>query len=244
MTRAFVLMCTLGVLATPSLAAPLMVGIHGGTSIPNLRDRGGNEISSGWSTRVAPAAGMFLDYGLTGRLGLRAEVNYVSQGGKRDGMQPIPFDPTQFGAPAGTLLYANFKNVAKLDYLEIPVLAAWSAGGDGRIALVVGPYVGFLVSAKTVTSGQSAIFLDKAGTQIVAPAQDFAATTNNKSDLNTLNWGLQAGTSVSQPLGRGRVSLNLRGELGLANIQKDTAANGKNGTGTLAVVLGYGVPIR
>lgn len=244
MRRTLVMVCVACLAGTPATAGSLLVGVQGGTSIPNLRDRGGNEISSGWATRVAPDAGVFLNYGLTDAFSLQTEVSYVAQGGKRDGMQPAPVDPTQFGAPPGTLLYANFKNVAKLDYLEIPLLGVFSVGKERKFSAAFGPYMGILLSAKTVSSGTSPIFLDKSGTQPAAPAQNFDATTDNKADLNTFNWGLQGGVSVAQPVGRGRVSLSVRAGLGLANIQKDTAANGKNGTGNVAITLGYGLPVN
>jgi hypothetical protein len=244
MIRWLLAICACFMLATQVSANSLQLGVQGGTSIPNLRDNGDNELSGGWSTRVAPAFGVFADYGMAQHFAVRTELNYVSQGGKRNGMQPIPLDPTMFGAPPGTLLYANFDNVAKLDYLEIPVLAEWSFGETSPFSAMVGPYVGFLLSAKTETSGESVIYADKAGTHPVAPSRDGTATTDNKSDLNTFNWGFQAGASASHALGKGRASLSVRGELGLANIQKDTAANGKNTTGTLLILLGYAFPVR
>ena len=47
-----------------------------------------------------------------------------------------------------------------------------------------------------------------------------------------------------RPLGYGRIELDLRGGYGLMNVQKDTAANGKNNTGSLVISLAYGVPVR
>ena len=46
------------------------------------------------------------------------------------------------------------------------------------------------------------------------------------------------------PLGSGRLELDVRGGYGLVNVQKDTATNGKNNTGSLVMSLGYGVPVR
>ena len=45
-------------LVTAASAAPITLGIHGGSSIPDLRDNGGNELSSGWSSRLAPSYGV------------------------------------------------------------------------------------------------------------------------------------------------------------------------------------------
>jgi hypothetical protein len=146
-------------------------------------------------------------------------------------------------------LYADFKNVAKLDYLEIPVLAKYHLGPARRFSLCAGPYVGFLLSAKTVTSGMSRIYFDAEGEQPVEiegeplPPQDFGATTDGKSDLHVFNWGFQAGLAAAYPLGPGDVSLEVRGGLGLVNIQKDAETNGKNSTGNLVIEIGYGLPL-
>ncbi len=227
--------------ASTAAAGTFTLGVHGGTSIPNLRDNGGNEFSKGWSTRFAPYFGVTACEDLTAGLAVQAEVNVAPQGGKRDGLQPIDADPTMFGAPAGTQLYANMKNVAKLDYIEVPVLARYRFGSARRFSVGAGPYVGFLLSAKNETSGTGAIYLDAQGSQAApGPAQDFSGTTDNKSSLRTVNWGLQGGLAVEQPVGPGAVSLELRGGLGLMNIQKDPANDGKNSTGNLVIALGYG----
>ena len=104
-----------------------------------------------------------------------------------------------------------------------------------------------------MTSGQSPIYVDPQGAQpltfppgspfegVPVPAQDFGATTDGKADLHPFNWGLQAGAGYARPVGPGVASLELRGELGLTNIQKHTATNGKNVTGSLVIALGYGM---
>lgn len=242
-------------LASVASAGSVTVGVRGGSSIPNLHDNGGNELSKGWSSRVAPSFGIFADVALTPAFSVQGEVDYAAQGGKKDGMQPIITDLSALSVPQGMTLYARFKNVAKLNYLEIPVLAKYHFGIARRIFVGAGPYVGFLLSAKTVTSGQSSIYLDSNGEQPLTfppgspdegapvPPQDFGATTDGKADLHNFNWGIQGGAGVVQPLGPGVVSLDVRGGLGLANIQRDTATNGKDSTGNLVIALGYAVPL-
>ncbi|HVP15090.1 MAG TPA: hypothetical protein VMS88_06075, partial [Terriglobales bacterium] len=105
------------------------------------------------------------------------------------------------------------------------------------------------LSAKNVTSGTSEVYLDKnrtpippqMGGPIVAP---FDATTDNKSSLHTFNWGVQAGVGMARPLGRGAVSLEVRGEIGLMNIQLHPDMDGKNSTGAAIVALGYAFPLH
>lgn len=230
-------------LAFDAGASSITLGVRGGSSVPNLRDRGSNDLSSGWSSRVAPFFGVVSDVGLTRALSVMVEVNYAAQGGKRDGMQPVITDVSALGVPPDVTVYGNFKNVAKLDYVEIPVLARYHFTRDRRVSVGFGPFFGLLLSAKTETSGVSPVYMDKQGTQPVSPPVDFSATTDNKSDLHTFNWGLQTGVGVEQPFGRGWLDFELRGGIGLSNVQKDTATNGKNGTGNVVVALGYVVPI-
>ncbi len=219
-------------------AAAWDFGLHAGSSIPNLRDNGGNDLSAGYTSRVAPFFGAFAERSFTSSFSLRAEVNYAAQGGKREGMQPLQ-DTSQFPVPPGTALYANFKTVAKLNYIEIPVLARYRLGFVPGLFVNGGPYAGLLLSAKTETSGNSQVFLDPQGQQLAeGNAVSFNATTDNKADLKTLNWGAQMGVGYTREVGFGIASLEVRGGLGLMNIQKDSA-NGKNSTGVLVIAAGY-----
>lgn len=105
--------------ATVTAAAPLTLGVRAGSSIPNLRDRGGNELSSGGSSRVAPYAAMSAGWPLGGRLSLQAEVAYAAQGGQKNGLQPVT-DP-RVTLLAGSTVYARFDDDARLDDIEIPL---------------------------------------------------------------------------------------------------------------------------
>ena len=235
--------------AGSAVAAPLSIGIHGGSSIPNLRDNGGNEISSGWSSRYAPFFGASAEMPLPGAWSILAEVNFTGQGGKKNGLQPV-IDPQLAQAAGGLPVYADFKNEARLDYVEIPILLRYHMTSAIRPTISAGPYFGFLTSARNVTSGTSTVyFKDPSGVlqPIVLPSSqvlvaDFAATTDAKSDLQSLNWGIQAGLGASVPYGRGQVTLDVRGGLGLTDIQKDSI-NGKNTTGALVVALGYAINV-
>lgn len=239
MTRLPAALAALLCIATPALATTITIGPRLGTTVPNLTD-GGTEVSNGFSSRVAPYGGFFVNWAMRPGWSLQAEVNLAPQGGKRDGMQPITGDVPGLTLPPGTTLYADYNNTVKLDYIEIPVLAKLESSGAVRWFAMGGPFVGFLISAKTVTSGNSQVFLDPQGQQptdgITYP---FDATTDNKSSLNTFNWGFQAGLGLTHEIGAGTASLEVRGGLGMTNIQKDEA-DGKNGTGVLVIAAGYG----
>ena len=232
MRRALIAILFSSLCASVAAATPLTFGVHVGSSIPDLRDNGGNELSSGWSSRLAPFFGVSADWSLSSTWSVLSELNWAPQGGKRDGMQAL-------GETEGVWTYANITNETKLNYIELPVLARWHMGGPSRLSLAAGPYVGLLVSAQQVTGGTSAIFADPQGTMPIQSPMSFDATTDIKDSVHPFNWGVQAGVGTARPFGNGEVTLDVRGGLGLSNIQKYPDQDGKNTTGALVVALGY-----
>ena len=95
------------------------IGIKGGWSLPELSG-GTNEISKGWMSRSAFNFGVLGSREISKKIALQLEVNYASQGGKKNGIQSLA-GAAIHGIPAGLNLYANFKNTAILNYLEVPV---------------------------------------------------------------------------------------------------------------------------
>jgi len=240
-------LCLPAISEVEAFAGQTSVGIHGGLSIPSI-EGGTNEISRGYTSRIGPYFGLFIDHGVRGHFSLHGEINYASQGGQRNGMQPIFPDPS-LPAPPGTTLYASFDNETILDYLEIPIMARLTWGGSRRFFIDAGPYIGFLVRAKTVTSGSSLLYTDASGTPLVVPPDylplppvDFGAEVDVSQDINSTNAGVAGGIGVETPFGPGDIVFNAHFSYGLTNIQKDTELNGKNNTGSLAVIIGYSYP--
>ncbi len=234
-------------LASAWLAAgDVRIGAHTGLSVPRIHGDDSNPYSRGFTSRFGPFFGLSFETRLTGRLSLAAEINYTSQGGLRKGLQPITMDlPEELGIPAGTMLFANFRNETILDYLEFPVMGRLTFGERKRFFVDAGPYLGFLVLAKAKTRGVSAIYLDEAGTQpIIIPPDteplqvDLGAKTDVKEGIHNTNVGLIVGIGVTRPLGRGQIVLEARGQLGLSTLQRDTA-NGDDKTGAFIISLGY-----
>jgi hypothetical protein len=227
-------------------AQPIWLGVHGGLSIPDLSGGGGNALSSNYTSRLAGNFGLQSDFGITKKFSIAVELNYAGQGGKRDGMQPITNLPAEYQSliPPGDYLYANFKNTAALDYLELPILARLTWGKTWKFYVNAGPYLGYLLHAEEKTKGTSLIYEDPGGQEPLTvqgypvPAQNFTANTNITSDIHKFNVGVSGGVGLAYPFGKNEIYFDVRGEYGLLNIQK-YSADGKDNTGNLLLSLGY-----
>jgi hypothetical protein len=223
------------------------LGIKGGISIPNL-SAGDDKtpLSTGYSSRSGLDAGVYAEFKFSKLFSLQPMIEYSSQGGKKDGLQAFP-TPSALSAmyPPGQspqYLYANYKSEAKLDYLMIPILAkfGWNFHNTPlRIYIDAGPFVGFLLSAKQVTSGQSQVYADPAGTQAlpVGP-QSFNNTQDIKDQLYTTNVGVEGNIGLNYRFGPNNIFIEGGGNYGFLNIQKDSQ-DGKNNTGAASAVIGY-----
>jgi hypothetical protein len=232
-----------------TLDAQLHIGAKAGISIPNLE--GNSEQSKGYTSRKGVYGGLIVSLQLTPSLYLQPEVNFSPQGGQRKGMQQVPSDAiNEITLPPGVNLYANFKNVTILNYLEIPILAKLILGHRVKYYVCFGPHMAFLLEAKTKTSGSSLLYLDAAGAMpvtqngVAVPAVSFNSTTNIKESIRKVNAGVQGGLGVQYPVWRGNIFLEGRAILGVINIQTHPETDGKNKTGSLAVAAGYLIEIK
>ncbi len=180
--------------------AQVRIGIQGGLSVPDLSG-GNNEISQGYTSRRAPDFGITAEFGVTSGFSIEPQINFDGQGGQRNGMQPVTDLPPGFQAPPSGYLYANFKNVSILNYLEVPILAKYTFGlGGVGLEVNAGPFIGFLLNATDNTSGTSSIYIDKNGTPLVmpdgnggyvpVPPQSFDASSDVTSSLHEVNIGI------------------------------------------------------
>jgi len=244
-TRTIAILAALLLTAAGFAAADTVsLGIHGGLSIPDIRGSQTDIYSRNFTSREGPYFGLSLEKTVTPLFSLVAELNFTSQGGKRNGMQPITMD-IGLPLPPDTILYGNYHNETILDYLEVPVLARFNFGHSRlRFFLNAGPYVGVLLRAKAVTRGSSLIYLDEAGTMpVIDTPVSFDADTNVKDSLKSTNIGLYGGGGVKYPLGCGDLVLEAHFQLGLTTIQRDIATSGKSQTGAVVISLGYTLPL-
>jgi hypothetical protein len=217
----------------------IFLGAKGGISIPNLTSGAGNQnpLSNGYSSRLGADFGIFNEFPITHWLSVQTELDYSAQGGKHNGLQAIP---NPFGSMP-QYLYANFKNAAKLNYLLVPITARFNFSLTQKLQLYVnaGMFAGFLLTAKTVSSGSSYVYADAAGQQPVSPsAESFDNTQDIKSSVHTVNVGFIGALGLSCAVAGGKIFVEGGGNYGFINIQK-YAEDGKNYTGAATIHIGY-----
>ncbi|HEY6978739.1 MAG TPA: porin family protein [Chitinophagaceae bacterium] len=230
-----------------SAQTSLSIGVKGGISVPDLQGSGDNPVSKGWSTRLGPYTGIIAELQISDKFSLQSELNYSSQGGKKNGTLAIPTAQflDYFGIDTSVAIpyiYTNGKSEAKLNYIELPVLLKINFPLSELFTFFInaGPYAGYLINAKNKTEGSSNIYFDENLTQPILPGPvSLDQTVNLKDDLNKLNFGIQGGLGLSYHLStRSNLFLTGGGNYGLVHIQKDKA-NGSNNTGAATLVLGY-----
>lgn len=209
------------------------VGARAGVNISKLCC-GSMEINEDYVFGEGPSFGLAASYGFSKYFSVAAELDFATQGGKKNGMQAIT------PGSNGSVLYAKFDNKTVLNYLELPIMARVTFGDKFKYYVNAGPYIGYLLAAKNVTSGSSQIFADKAGTQIESTAlQSFNSDKDVKSQFLAINYGLTGGLGAGYSFGNHVVWLDGRYVLGMPNIRKNTTLYGENSTGSVMVGLMY-----
>jgi hypothetical protein len=229
----------------------LFLGAKGGVSIPNLQAGGSNQVSNGYKSILGPYFGIFADKPLTRRFSIQVELNYSAQGGQKNGEQAIPSSTFSAYFPPGytppQYFYANFDSKARLNYLELPVLAKFTfpIGGHVKFLIDAGPYVGYLLTAKNITKDSSEIYMDQAETEPVPVGrQSFYDNQSLTSDIHRFNFGIQGGIGLQYMVHHcGYFYLQVGGNYGLVNIQK-YAADGQNQTGAATAAIGYAIKLK
>ncbi len=232
-------------------------GAKASLSIPQLKG-GTSELSRGYKSRMCANYGLFFTKEYSKHFALQIEALYASQGGVKKGIQLIPsyMIPEKylvvFQLKPGEKVYAVFNSEAILNYLEIPLLLKYyrNFGKQMRIYTVLGPYVGILMNATYITSGESNFFRNNSQTDTIywpmtnTPMYyDVSNKKNIRNELNKINYGVSFGFGFTEKYGPGDIIFDARVAYGLKNIQKDTEKNGKNNTGSIVISLGYAIQI-
>lgn len=241
----------------------LYLGIKGGISIPNLTSGSSAQTvwDEGYSSRVGPNLGLLAEFQFSPRFSLQPELDYIGEGGKRCGIQPFTVPDEYLAAYQQAFqtdkdyVFADYNNVSRLNYLQIPVMARLNfplnASQKLKFFVQAGPFISFLVGAKQiVTSDDLKVYLDKEGNQEI-PADLVQAffgskldtTIDAKDQLNKVNVGVQGSLGISLDCGPGKVFIEGGGNYGFIDIQKGDE-HGKNRIGAATVALGYSVDLR
>jgi hypothetical protein len=232
-----------------------------GIGMPSLAtDSKSTPLNEGYALRLSYYGGFAFEIQSDKILGFRTEINYSQQGGKRQGMQAIQLSNqlkgfwdllSSKGVKHDNYMYANLKSYAIYNYLEVPFLAKCTFG-SGRVFnfyLTSGPFIGFLLDAKSITKGASSIYLDKEGTDpvdkylqgeglSVLGLQSFNNDIDITKNLNKVNFGWQGAIGFEIILKSGKLFMDFGGNYGFAPIQKDRS-NGENITDNAVVTFGY-----
>ncbi|HVZ55617.1 MAG TPA: porin family protein [Chitinophagaceae bacterium] len=227
-----------------TIHAQSLVGFKGGITVPNLE--GNNPASSGYKSRLDVYGGIFWQIPLENSFYIQPELVYSPQGGKRVGVQEVPGDLLSgYNLPPGTTLYADFRTVTNLNYLELPVLGKFMFGRKIKYFVCAGPYVALLLGARTRTSGTSQLYFDAMETQPLSqngtplPAVDFTSRSDIRQSIKDWNFGAQGGVGLHYPLASGWLVAEGRVIVGITSIQKYPETDGKNQTGALVGSVGY-----
>ena len=225
---------------------PADIGFKAGLSIPNLTSGSStNPINSRYGSRFGVDAAVHVEFHLSKHFSIQPELEYSAQGGKKNGNQAfaVPADMQQL-FPSGEVppyLFANYKSIARINYLMLPILAKYrfDIGHHWGAYVAAGPFVSLVLSAENKTSGSSLVYPDEQHTQpISTDPQSFDNTEKIKSDLHNANAGISSHIGLSYKLAKGSLFIEGGGNYGFVDIQKD-GANGKNRTGAAVAELGY-----
>ena len=228
-------------------------GAKAGISVPNLTSGGSsnNPLSTGYKSILGPDFALFGEYAFSKLFSLQLSAEYSAQGGGKNGNQAVPV-PAEIASqyPPGQVppyVWASFDARAEINYLMFPLLAKFNfnLAQAGRLKWYVdaGPFVAFLLSAKTISSGNSNIYLDQGNTQpVLSGPISLNSSMSIKDQLHAANTGIEGDLGLSYDIGKIRTFLEAGGNYGFIIIQKDKS-NGQNNTGAATVRAGVSLRV-
>lgn len=139
--------------------------------------------------------GVFAEIRFNEKFAVQPEILYSAQGAKREGTRNV----------MGVNVTTN--TTSKIDYINVPIMAKYYIAPS--FAVEAGPYVGFLMSAKTE------------GT-INSMGENVSIESDDKDFSNSIDFGVGAGASFNLDNG---FFIGARYNLGLSNVGKDNTLN-------------------
>lgn len=192
----FIAIC---IIAAIPATAQISIGVQGGATFsnPNIKPPVGLSYES--SSKISYQAGLIFDLPLgEGGLRIMPELKYANK--------MHNFSTTASVVMPGALTYKGTSNVS---YIEVPVNLAYAFGGDTKIIVGAGPYVGYGLSGKneyTITNFS--------GSQIGSASEDIEFGSGS-TEISRLDYGAHAMAAV---LFQNGFMLKVNYGLGLANL--------------------------
>jgi len=166
-------------------------GPKAGVNIANIsgKDANDNKMLIGFHV------GAFAEIKFNEKFAVQPEILYSAQGAKREGTRNV------MG------VNVNTNTTSKIDYINVPIMAKYYIAPS--FAVEAGPYVGFLMSAKTE------------GT-INSMGENVSIESDDKDFSNSIDFGVGAGASFNLDNG---FFIGARYNLGLSKVGKDNTLN-------------------
>jgi len=178
---------------TFSQESKMTIGLELSPSIAWLR---GNSMSGTVDMRFSYSSGLTTEYFFNSQISLKSGLSYERKGSKT----AISMTDNK-GLANGTMHVSN-----NYDYLILPVLASYSTKGEIKEFFNVGPYFGYLISQKTISSSY-----DNYPTK----------TIDNSANTKKIDFGLSLGCGMSIPVGdKFLFDLGFKGNFGFINTSK------------------------
>jgi len=155
------------------------------------------------------------DYGITKKMKFGFQLGASYQMPLGSGLSLLP--GVYFSTGGATFSFEGGSSKTSLSGLMIPIEVKFDLGGGPFIA--AGPYLGFLISAKTV---------------------DNEGNSEDLKDINKVHFGLTLGAGYEMSMGANALVIKLAYQLGLSNLAK--LAEGETGSmkhSAIALLVGF-----
>jgi hypothetical protein len=207
------LTCLLAGTAVPARAAGVHVGVEGGLTLSKLASTSLNSIP-GLRNLKSGAAGLYVSLPLAPGVDLQPELLYLDKG--------VSLGKSDQTDTAGNLI-GTFESLYSMPSLELPLLVRVAPPALAGLHPVVlaGPFLSAKLSESFKLTGGS-------------------STSIPRTNFKSTDYGLQLGAGLEFPAGPGRLTLNGRFDLGLADVGRAGAlATDAVHSRTLLVMAGF-----
>lgn len=237
--------------ASVSSKSQLKIGARTGGNLTQFTKIEKESYDYNWGQGVY--VGLIFIYPIHEELQLQSELNFSSEIGKKREIHLLPAGMLNIPeANTGQSMYALVKGTTVIHYVEIPFLARFTTGKKVKYSMSFGPFAGMLLNAKRKYSGNSNIYLDKAGTKVLtqdAPSPSpINSSFNYKVKMNDqfkhMNVGLIAGCGLELLARNGWFFIDYRFKIGMNNIDKVSASEGKHQLINFSLSTGYVISLK